>query len=251
MRSYQTKSISLICIVFFILLNIGCFGKTETVYKLKGNDGGKDFVFPNGTILGSASNKQAIKLAEIFVNSHNECMAEVDHIDKSIENLLGKKEALIDESIKRVDENLRTAQKSLNLLEKVSKNQGTGEITILFPTSKASLAPTSLEYIRLVQFLDYVARESKGREVLFISIGSASAFGDKRLNKVLAQKRADFPTDAVNKFLVNIPHKLYSVYGIGDTYSPKNATYTEHQNYQHTRIIAVFSTNQIPLLPKV
>jgi hypothetical protein len=69
--------------------------------------------------------------------------------------------------------------------------------------------------------------ESKGRKILFISIGSASALGNKKINEKLAKGRA----------------------GVGDFYSPKNVSMKEYERYQHTRLIAVYETEQMPNLP--
>jgi hypothetical protein len=48
---------------------------------------------------------------------------------------------------------------------------------------------------------------------------------------------------------VNVPHKYYKVYGLGDIYSPKGATLTVDQRYQNVRIVAVYQTDQVPMLP--
>ena len=154
------------------------------------------------------------------------------------------------ETLKTSKSNLETAQKALRIIEEMSKRHGTGELTIFFPVSSSHVEKNSLEYDRLVRFVDFLSRESRGRKVLLISIGSASAFGDKKLNQKLAQKRADFPKEVVDKYLVNIPHEFFKVYGTGDIYSPKNVTMKEHQRYQHTRIIAFFETEQIPSVPE-
>ena len=37
----------------------------------------------------------------------------------------------------------------------------------------------------------------------------------------LAQARAEYPKPIIDKYLINIPHENYKVYGIGDLYSPK------------------------------
>ena len=53
----------------------------------------------------------------------------------------------------------------------------------------------------------------------------------------------------IGKYLVNIPHGVYRVYGTGDIYSPKDVPMKEHQKYQHVRIIAYYETDQLPKLP--
>lgn len=84
---------------------------------------------------------------------------------------------------------LATAQRTLSLLEEMSRRHGTGEITVFFPVGSARL--DGRERDRLVQFADFLAREARGRKVLLVSMGSASAFGDQRFNLRLAEKRAD------------------------------------------------------------
>jgi DNA polymerase III delta prime subunit len=148
------------------------------------------------------------------------------------------------------EKNLETAKKALQTLEQLSQKQGTGEITLFYPIGESKLGEKSLEYRRLVEFIDFLARESKGRKVLLVSIGSASAVGKKSLNMKLAQMRAEYPRQIIDKYLINIPHDYYRVYGIGDLYSPKTVSRNERDRYQHTRLIAVFETDQIPALPE-
>ena len=46
-----------------------------------------------------------------------------------------------------------------------------------------------------------------------------------------------------------MPIRFFKVYGLGDLYSPKNATLSQEQRYQNVRIIAVYQTDQVPVLP--
>jgi hypothetical protein len=144
----------------------------------------------------------------------------------------------------------QTAERTLQLLEQLSQKQGTGEITLFYPTGEKILGEKSFEYERLVRFIDFLARESKGRKVLLISIGSASAIGKKSWNLKLAQARAEYPKEVIDKYLVNIPHEYFKVYGSGDMYSPKGVSRQERERYQHTRLIALFETDQVPPLPE-
>ena len=66
----------------------------------------------------------------------------------------------------------------------------------------------------------------------------------------LAKERAEFPKNPVDKYLVNAPHEYYKVYGTGDLYSPKGVSKKEHDRYQHTRLIALYETDQTPKLPE-
>lgn len=264
MRKGFLSGILVIMTVFFLA---GCAGETTQLHIKDTAGAAKPVEFPKGTITGAASKEQAITLAQIFVDSHNMAIGELSEIKaqgkRSLENeeAINKATQRIENGIQKLDEtsreilktsksNLETAQKALRIIEEMSKRHGTGELTIFFPVSSSHVEKNSLEYDRLVRFVDFLSRESRGRKVLLISIGSASAFGDKKVNQKLAQKRADFPKEVVDKYLVNIPHEFFKVYGTGDVYSPKNVTMKEHQRYQHTRIIAFFDTEQIPALPQ-
>ena len=258
---------TLLLVIITAAFLLGCAGQAKElqmrdpgVSKTDVRSGMKTIVLPNGTIFGGTSKEQASMLAQIFVESHNMAMNEMEEI-KDIGKKSLKNQETIKNSAQRIEEstqkilelsqrNLETAQKALQMIEQLSKKQGTGEMTIFFPVGKYQIPERSLEYERVVNFADYLSRESKGRKVLFISIGSASAFGDKKRNQKLAKKRSEAPIEILDKYLVNIPHEFFKVYNTGDFYSPKNVTMKEHLRYQHARIIAFFDTDQIPLLPE-
>jgi hypothetical protein len=69
--------------------------------------------------------------------------------------------------------------------------------------------------------------------VLFVLIGSASATGSMQTNERLSRERAAAPEPIIDQYLVNVPHKYYKVYGLGDTYSPKNIPLSAEQRYQN------------------
>ena len=77
--------------------------------------------FPNGTMFGGASGSQASTLAQLVVDSNNNNM-------KDYEQLQGTS-----------SKNLQTSQQALRMLEHLSEQQGTGEITLFFPTGSAAL----------------------------------------------------------------------------------------------------------------
>jgi outer membrane protein OmpA-like peptidoglycan-associated protein len=129
------------------------------------------------------------------------------------------------------------------MLEHLSQQQGTGEITLFFPTGLAALPSSGLQYQRLINFVDYLSRK-----VLFVLIGSASATGSMSVNQKLSRERSEAPEPIIDQYLVNVPHQFFKVYGLGDMYSPKHASLQEDQRYQNVRIIAVYDTNQIPAL---
>jgi hypothetical protein len=220
----------------------------------------KTVEFPKGTWTGNASTEQAGSLAQVFVNSHNMAMREFDQVKDNQEKMKGSLQSLKDAAQRLEDSNQKlmasaqknqdTAEKSLMRIEKLSKEQGSGEITLFYPTGSGKIAEGSREYGRLVQFVDYLSRESRGRKVLFVNIGSASATGNKRVNMKLAKARSEFPIQVIDKYLVNVPHEYYKVYGVGDQYSPKKVNRKEHLRYQHNRLIAVYETDQVPAIPE-
>ena len=186
--------------------------------------------FPNGTMFGGASGSQASTLAQLIVDSNNNNI-------KDFEQLQGT-----------ASKNLQTSQQALQMLEHLSQQQGTGDITLFFSTGSAALSQGSLQYQRLINFVDYLSRNSRGRKILLVMIGSASATGNMSINQKLSRERSEAPEPIIDQYLVNDPHQFFKVYGIGDMYSPKNVSLQEDQRYQNVRIIAVYDTNQIPSL---
>ena len=238
----------------------GCAGQYKEL-RIRDVDGTmKSVIFPKGTLTGAASKEQASQLAQLFVDSHNSAVKEREEIKKSAQTIEGSTQR-IEASSQRLEassqkildtsqQHLEIAQRTLTTIEQLAKRQGTGEITLFYPVGSHRVAPGSLEYERLVNFIDSLSRGSRGRKILFISIGNASAFGSKTLNEKLAEKRAEAPREIIDKYLVNIPHEFFKVYGTGDMYSPRNVSMKEHQKYQSTRLIAFYETDQIPLLPE-
>lgn len=213
----------LILLVIVVLLFAGCAGKSRTFFM-----GDQEIVFPNGTIFGGASKDQAAALAEILVQSHNKQMSELGLI---------------------AEKNKETAQQVVKILEALSQSQGTGEITIFFNLGSNVIPNPSLEYDRLVRFVDYVAREIRGRQIHFVLIGSASTIGSSRRNAALSLRRAEAPIDIIDKYLVNIKHDYFIVNAVGDLYSPTHVDREIHNRYQHVRIIAFYETDQLPEIP--
>jgi outer membrane protein OmpA-like peptidoglycan-associated protein len=199
-------------------------------------------VFPNGTVFGGASGRQASSLAQIVVDANNNNMKEYQQIQatqsKDFQQLKGTE-----------TKNLQTSQQALGMLEQLSNQQGTGQITLFFPTGAAGIEQGSLQYTRLITFLDYLSRESRGRKVLLLLVGCASATGSAQVNERLSRERAAAPEPIIDQYLVNVPHQFFKVYGLGDVYSPKDANLTVDQRYQNVRIVAVYDTNQVPALP--
>lgn len=175
-----------------------------------------------------------------FVDAHGAVMAGIGDVKASNQKILTG----LDEIKSSNQKALETAKRSLQIIEEMASLQGTGEITIFFPNSSANLEKASLEHDRLVRFADFLSRESRGRKIIFLSIGSSSAFGNQKVNLDLAKKRSEVPLDILDKYLINIPHEFHKVFGTGDLHSPKDVKMKEHQRHQHTRVIAVFDKDQ-------
>jgi outer membrane protein OmpA-like peptidoglycan-associated protein len=238
----RNKALSIIATVTALVL-VGCAGQPmqyqmeQPAAQPNKPPSPQTITFPNGTVFGGASANQASSLAQIMVEANNNNM-------KDYEELQGAQAKNLAVSSK----NLQTSQQALRMLEQLSDQQGTGQITLFFPTGSATLPSTGLQYDRLVNFLDYLSRDSRGRKVIFVMIGSASATGSLAINEKLSRERSQAPEPIINQYLVNVPHEFYKVYGLGDVYAPKNVTLQEDQRYQNVRIIAVYDTNQIPAL---
>ena len=134
------------------------------------------------------------------------------------------------------------------MLEQLSQQQGTGEITLFFPTAQPAYRPVACNTTgSSISWITSPAN-SRGRKVLFLLIGSASATGSLAINEKLSRERSQAPEPIIEQYLVNVPHQFYKVYGLGDMYALKNVSLQEDRRYQNVRIIAVYETNQIPSL---
>lgn len=211
-------------LLFFVtcLIITGCTNN-ETHLLLSPDE---TIVFPNGTIFGGASEQQATALAKIIVKAQQGAW--------------------------QTPPQKETAKQALALLEKMSKLQGSGEITLFFKPNSARLKENSMEYSRLINFLDYLIRESHGRKILLVSVGSSSGHKEDLNNVELSLTRSRAPLDTIEKYLVNTPHKIYEAYGVTDRKidTEKNLMPKQKAMYRHTRIIAAFEEADLPLLPR-
>jgi outer membrane protein OmpA-like peptidoglycan-associated protein len=199
----------------------GCAGQPQT-YDLQG---GQSVTVPKGTMLGGASAGQTTALAQEIADSNNNAMTQFG----KVENTQNKE--------------LQTSQAALAKLEQISAEQGTGQITLFFAEGSATL--DQFQYQRLVSFLDRIQFESRGRKVILVSIGSASAVGSAIVNQKLSVERSQAPLPIVSQYLVNTPHQFFKVSAVGDMYAPKNAPMSVEKRYQSVRIIAAYDAAQV------
>lgn len=198
-----------------------CAGQPQS-YSL---EGGQSVTVPKGTLLGGASAGQTTALAQEIADTNNNAMAQFGKVENT------------------QNRELQTSQAALTKLEQISMNQGAGSITLFFAEGSATL--DQFQYQRLVNFLDYLQRESAGRKVILVSIGSASAVGPTAINQKLSAERSQAPLPIISQYLVNTPHQFYKVSAIGDMYAPKNAPMSVEKRYQSVRIIAAYDVAQI------
>src|SRR5678815_4223323 len=124
----KRQIIGILGIVMAVML-AGCAGQPQQfVVQQPDEQKPQTITFPNGTVFGGASGSQASTLAQLVVDSNNNSM-------KDYESLQGT-----------TSKNLQTSQQALSMLEQLSDQQGTGQITLFFPTGSASLGSSGLQY---------------------------------------------------------------------------------------------------------
>jgi outer membrane protein OmpA-like peptidoglycan-associated protein len=211
-----------------VALIAGCAGEPQT-YDMSG---GQSVTMPKGTLTGGASVGEANALAQMIVDGNNNAMSQFDKLGGD----MGRLQATDNQELK-------TSEEALAKLEQLSEQQGSGQITLFFAEGSAQLDHEQKQ--RLIRLLDYLSRESRGRRVILVSIGGASAVGPAALNRELSTERSHAPLPLINQYLVNTPHEFYKVTAVGDMYAPKKAPMEVEKRYQNVRIIAAYDKAQL------
>ena len=104
----------------------GCAGQPQSYYMDQSDGRSQAVTFPNGTMFGGASGRQASSLAQIMVDSNNNNMKDYEALQAtSSKNLQSTQEAL--QMLQRQDatssKNLQTSQHALQVLEHLSQQQ--------------------------------------------------------------------------------------------------------------------------------
>jgi outer membrane protein OmpA-like peptidoglycan-associated protein len=204
-----------------------CAGQPETYTPANG----APVTMPKGTMTGGASVGDANALAQLVVEGNNNAMAKFDQVNGDMSKMQATD-----------NQELQNSQQALVELEQLSNQQGSGQITLFFATGSIDLNQEQQQ--RLIRFLDYVARANRGRTVILVSVGSASAIGPASINRQLSIGRSQAPLAIINQYLVNTPHNFYKVSAVGDMYAPKDVSLAVDQRYQNVRIIAAYSDAQ-------
>jgi outer membrane protein OmpA-like peptidoglycan-associated protein len=209
------------------ILLAACAGQSQTYTPTNS----APVTMPKGTMIGGASVGDANALAQLVVDGNNNAMAGFDRVDGDMTRMQATD-----------NQELQNSQQALAQLEQLSNSQGSGQITLFFATGSVELNQEQQQ--RLIRFLDYLSRENRGRTVILVSVGSASAVGPASINRQLSIGRSQAPLAIINQYLVNTPHNFYKVSAVGDMYAPKDATLAVDQRYQSVRIIAAYSNPQ-------
>jgi outer membrane protein OmpA-like peptidoglycan-associated protein len=211
------------------LLLAACAGQPQT-YQM---NSGQSVTMPKGTMTGAASVGDANALAQMVANGNTNAMQQFDKLGGDMSQLQSTQ-----------NQELQNSQAALAKLEQLSNQQGSGQITLFFAEGSAQL--NNEQQQRLIRFLDYISRESAGRTVVMVSIGSASAVGPASVNRQLSIQRSQSPLEIINQYMVNTPHTFYKVSSVGDMYAPKDASAQVDQRYQNVRIVAAYDKSQLP-----
>jgi len=194
---------------------------------------GQSVTMPKGTMTGAASVGDANALAQMIADGNTNAMQQFDKLGGDMNRMQASQ-----------NQDLQNSQAALTKLEQLSDQQGSGQITLFFAEGSAQL--NNEQQQRLIRFLDYISRESAGRTVVMVSIGSASAVGPASVNRQLSIQRSQSPLQIINQYLVNTPHEFYKVSSVGDMYAPRDASAQVDQRYQNVRIVAAYDKSQLP-----
>lgn len=220
---------NLIVVAISTLVLAACAGESQT-YTM---NSGQSVTMPKGTLTGAASVGDANALAQMVANGNSNAMQQFDKLGGDMTQMQATQ-----------NQELQNSQTALTKLEQLSDQQGSGQITLFFAEGSAQLNQEQQQ--RLIRFLDYISRESAGREVIMVSVGSASAVGPAAVNRRLSVERSQAPLPIISQYLVNTPHEFYKVSSVGDMYAPKDASTEVAQRYQNVRIVAAYDKAQLP-----
>jgi formylglycine-generating enzyme required for sulfatase activity/outer membrane protein OmpA-like peptidoglycan-associated protein len=182
---------------------------------------------------------------------HESITSRADHYASSYNRAIQDKESLrmaasksdyqkSQDLIRSYNQHMNASKDSYHILQEIAEKQGTGDITIFFPTNSAVILENDLQYTRLIRYLDSLERNNRGRKLVFVIMGSASSTGEENHNLVLSKARAQAAIPIIDHYLINVPHTFHKVYGTGETDSPKNVGEDINKRYQFVRIMALY-----------
>ena len=191
----------------------------------------------NQTQYSTATPDHVSQTAAQFATSYNQAVMDKEALSIAAMN---NDHLRSQELIRSYSNNLEVSKNSYQALRRIAEDQGTGDITIFCPHNSAQIQENSLQYTRLIRYLDSLERNNRERELVFVIIGSSSATGEANHNQTLSRQRANAPVPIIDQYMVNVPHSYHKVYGTGEAYSPKDAAEDVNKRYRFVRIMALF-----------
>lgn len=148
----------------------------------------------------------------------------------------------------QLEDQLEESQRMLKILLRASRKKAVesmDEITLFFDKGASSLGYNGPN--RLIGFIDHMVRKSEGRKIFFVCIGHSSEIRGKKNDIVLAIDRAKAPVRVIEKYLVNVPHEIVSTFAV----EPRaKITVGNADKYQNVQVVAGFTREKLPMLPK-
>lgn len=181
--------------------------------------------------------------ASRFATSYNQAHRDKENLTIAAYNNDHEKSQ---ELIRSYNRNMKVYKDSYQILQAISKNQGTGDITLFFQENSAALPENDFQYKRFIRYLDSLERNNWDKKLIFVIMGSASAKGEENHNKTLSRKRANAPIPIIDQYLINVPHSYHKVYGTGEANSPQGGHEDINKRYRFVRIMALYEEIQSP-----
>jgi formylglycine-generating enzyme required for sulfatase activity len=175
--------------------------------------------------------------ADHFATSYNQAIQDKENLSIAASK---KDYQRSQDLIRSYNQNMNASKDSYQILQEIAEKQGTGDITIFFPTNSAVIPENDLQYTRLIRYLDSLEKNNQGKKLVFVIMGSASATGEENHNMSLSMSRANAPIPIMDHYLINVPHSYHKVYGTGEENSPKEVPADINKRYQFVRIMALY-----------
>ncbi len=187
---------------------------------------------PDGTGISNISDMSVLELANLMADSCDRAMAMLKEQGRQGLSRMSRESYMAQ---------MKTARKIFGLIQKRSQAIGPGYITVQFPKGTGQLFSNSFELERLKVFLRYISKDSHGRKVDFILVGTEplQISGSKIGVGILAKKRVESIVQIINRNLANIPHRFCKAYCNGDILDLTNDK--EGEPSHNVYVVAVYN----------
>ncbi|OGR11148.1 MAG: hypothetical protein A2097_04005 [Desulfobacula sp. GWF2_41_7] len=226
----------IILVLFSLPLSIGCTGSQHSVQNTSPSPAPSQAVHPS-----SPPRETVTARADHFATSYNQAIQDKEDLNNAAS---ANDHQRSQDLIRSYNKNMNASRDSYQILMEIAQKQGTGDITIFFPTNSSVIPENDLQYTRLIRYLDSLEKNNHGKKLVFVIIGSASSTGEENHNMNLSMRRANAPVPIIDHYLVNVLHSFHKVYGIGEAHSPKEVPDDINKRYQFVRIMALYDDIQ-------